>query len=1185
MKNAIKTSVIVLIMLSVSSEVARANELSSKRIEVVTDVVDRIVSEEAIDAAENVARRYLAEKAEERLVENFADAAYKVLMAISAKFDELSRSSFSEFGKANRKDIDETTRKNLQSYFSKLSNKYKNEAKGIKKLAGRTKEFIGKYGSWFTLAGKQVYVEIKLSEEIEKIKQEFPGIEIDERTFIDVARSYVAGIAPDLAILGAAKAAEKTSEMLRKVKVRVPKVRVPKAGIFAIKEILTPEKIAIEPQQPMPSNPKDVVKWVKAMEDWVDRLASENPSWSEEISEKNPPPVGILQYLKLKRDEDKKVLAGFGVTSEKYSRVDEYPWVDKWDVEFNSAKKLTTAKAVYKGEDEGSSVQDYQDYFEYKGVYKWKPSEVLADLIKTGTSVGLTPERKAALIEHNDKIAEKNLSKDFADKVTDTTKTIETIRKLELDRKLAKFDVDIFFLADNTGSMGGLIGSAQANAQAILDGIRSDSRFSKVNAQFGVGMYLGDPSEVGETATTAYQLLQPITNDDAKITAAIDKWYASGGGDWEEANFYAIHQVITEGKAVPRNSSLASNQVTGWRSGAEKVIVVFGDAPSWQNSVNEKELKELIKLTGAKVVFIDTSDINIGQEQNVYDAATGSQMQDAAIEIADASGGSYMLLTDVDKIKDAVLDSVYDAIADNKWTGGMLARVDSSTRWRLRTPSSVTAVSDNGGGTLNFTLSYPNQIDSNFTVDTTTAAKVAGHEYYEGTITDATAIFGKDMSENSVFHTNLAQDFYRFVLRGSGGELEGYYGERLSATSNLANSGVSTYDMRQRVISPYGNQISYSTEGMKLFVNWSSGKVYAFENDAKLDSQYGTSIFIGDIDRDRLEIGGKYVLKTRRLSAAENSELPRFVTDARRDTTTLQFYGSNFANGIGGTFGATYYDEYKTPALSSMLMSGFLNGKNVTVGYSPSNNEVWKGYAVGLVADRSTGAVEVASNFNPDDVQITLRPASATAKADIKVSNSGTYSLATDWTDTSVYVNKDAFAVVKEVDGVPAYAVTTMTEDDGYNYLAWGVWSTETVGTPNKTVLDGSHWIAGRLTPTVDMPTTGTATYSGQVRGMASESGGVHSLNGTINLNANFETGNITGQLDIRYAATGAAYAVTNLSGVSISGNSFAGSLSGSNNTGAINGSFYGPAANEVGGNWEVNKTGSSAAGVFSGKR
>ncbi|NCB54994.1 MAG: hypothetical protein EOM49_08685, partial [Epsilonproteobacteria bacterium] len=283
--------------------------------------------------------------------------------------------------------------------------------------------------------------------------------------------------------------------------------------------------------------------------------------------------------------------------------------------------------------------------------------------------------------------------------------------------------------------------------------------------------------------------------------------------------------------------------------------------------------------------------------------------------------------------------------------------------------------------------------------------------------------------------------------------------------------------------------------------------------------------------------------------------------------------------------GATYYSESGTPSLSSMMMSGYVNTKTVAKSYTPSDGEVWSGHAVGFVANRSTGAVAIDSSTTTDDVQMTLKPSTGEVKASITVTDGSTNrTLTTDYTDTNVYVNQNAFVAMKDSGSVPTYAATTMNENDSYNYLSWGTWSTE-LSASHKTVVDGSRWIAGKLTPTTSMPSSGTATYNGTVQGMSYESGALKTLNGTHTMNANFASGTITGTMNVNYASSGASYATTNLNAVSISGNGFAGGLNGTDNTGSIKGSFYGPAANEIGGTWALSKTGSSAAGIFAGKK
>src|SRR4051812_5970691 len=117
--------------------------------------------------------------------------------------------------------------------------------------------------------------------------------------------------------------------------------------------------------------------------------------------------------------------------------------------------------------------------------------------------------------------------------------------------------VDVYFLADNTGSMGTAINNVKAGANTILTtlaGIVPD-------IQFGVGNYhdFGDPSP--------FQNQLPVTANTAAVLGAINGWSANFGGDTPEAALHALHQV-------------ANPAVAGWRPGAMKFIVWFGDAPS-----------------------------------------------------------------------------------------------------------------------------------------------------------------------------------------------------------------------------------------------------------------------------------------------------------------------------------------------------------------------------------------------------------------------------------------------------------------------------------------------------------------------------------------------------------------------------------------------------------------------------
>ena len=120
---------------------------------------------------------------------------------------------------------------------------------------------------------------------------------------------------------------------------------------------------------------------------------------------------------------------------------------------------------------------------------------------------------------------------------------------------------DIYFLADNTGSMTSAISAVQAGAAAML------ASLSLPGLQFGVGSYR-DFDQVGDPPSAAFQNLQPITNNTSLVTAAIGTWSASGGGDGPEAQLFALDQVAPQ-----------PGGPIGWRPGVQHIVVWFGDAP------------------------------------------------------------------------------------------------------------------------------------------------------------------------------------------------------------------------------------------------------------------------------------------------------------------------------------------------------------------------------------------------------------------------------------------------------------------------------------------------------------------------------------------------------------------------------------------------------------------------------
>ena len=116
--------------------------------------------------------------------------------------------------------------------------------------------------------------------------------------------------------------------------------------------------------------------------------------------------------------------------------------------------------------------------------------------------------------------------------------SISVVKKIITDKGAGL--VDFLFLADNTGSMGGVIG----NVKTVADQLLTDLKTTYTGAQFAVARYLGDPSESSPANFSgAFNVLQKSTADQSLALAGINSWTASGGGDFPEANFYALQQL------------------------------------------------------------------------------------------------------------------------------------------------------------------------------------------------------------------------------------------------------------------------------------------------------------------------------------------------------------------------------------------------------------------------------------------------------------------------------------------------------------------------------------------------------------------------------------------------------------------------------------------------------------------
>jgi hypothetical protein len=171
-------------------------------------------------------------------------------------------------------------------------------------------------------------------------------------------------------------------------------------------------------------------------------------------------------------------------------------------------------------------------------------------------------------------------------------------------------------------------------------------------------------------------------------------------------------------------------------------------------------------------------------------------------------------------------------------------------------------------------------------------------------------------------------------------------------------------------------------------------------------------------------------------------------------------------------------------------------------------------------------------------------------------------------------------------------------------YVTYGLWSQTNQVDANAQGGYGA-FVAGNVTPTANMPITGSATYSGTAIGQLSpSSGGYDILSGTMTASANFATRTVNGSMslnangdNIANATNSGFWNTVTWNQAVIAGNHFAGTVSapatGVNSViaseamqGNVAGAFYGPQANEIGGAFNLaGANGSTSLGAFGGKK
>lgn len=140
---------------------------------------------------------------------------------------------------------------------------------------------------------------------------------------------------------------------------------------------------------------------------------------------------------------------------------------------------------------------------------------------------------------------------------------------------------DVVFAFDLTGSMTGVINTAKAQAGAIMTALDALG----VDIDYGVMSYMDYPytydsygyyNTYGDAGSGdyPYRLDQAVTSDNTAVTTAINSLIMGYGADGPES----YTRVLYESYADP---------AVGWRAGAKRIIINFGDNIPHDDNVNE----------------------------------------------------------------------------------------------------------------------------------------------------------------------------------------------------------------------------------------------------------------------------------------------------------------------------------------------------------------------------------------------------------------------------------------------------------------------------------------------------------------------------------------------------------------------------------------------------------------------
>lgn len=415
----------------------------------------------------------------------------------------------------------------------------------------------------------------------------------------------------------------------------------------------------------------------------------------------------------------------------------------------------------------------------------------------------------------------------------------------------------------------------------------------------------------------------------------------------------------------------------------------------------------------------------------------------------------------------------------------------------------------------------------------------------------------------------------------------------------------------------------YGTADMVMEVNWLNGKALGLlgfagsdsgDPDPYLGGMESCLFFFGDVDRENRRLVNVRVLGPKGPSWEDDPTDPVAWIEG---TGNAGFYGSEY-QGFGITGSGSDYDiaGNMTDAVgtSRLVAAGFREIEEGVDETSPTGSQTFRGFVAGIAENMSDPATDrrIFMNENPDDFQFTLDKEAGTVNGSLSavdVSNANRYlsSIEIGWSNGSAYILDDAFvallgdygddAVTSDTatGGLKPKANYLITEDPDYqfsDYVTWGYWEiayVDPLTSENCHVhFPGSVWVAGELSPgsaVQDMVTNNrVVTYTGGAHGVRIGVAGVMErlTGGTSSVTVDFDPAAglpVSGTIGFNEQTLNLGSGL-----ISPTSSRFSAGINGASSSN-VQGAFFGPGANAIGGNFEADFSGTRYIGIFGGDR